>query len=73
MAPLILVLVLVGALVGASLVIGAPILAIPIVLLALGAWAGAAFVRRASGRGPAPGEKPEVEFTDRDRETLTPE
>jgi hypothetical protein len=74
-AAAVLVLVLVAAVIGGSLTIGAPVLAIPIVFLILVLWGGA---RLATRRG-TPGigtEEPRgeggIEFTERDRRTLTP-
>jgi hypothetical protein len=70
----VLVLVLIAAVIGGSLVIGAPVFAIPIVFLILVIWAGA---RLATHRGrPGIGEEDvsgdRIEFDERDRETLTP-
>jgi hypothetical protein len=69
----ILMVVLIAAVIGGSLVIGAPVFAIPIVFLILVVWAGA---RMSSRRGrPGIGEEDVrgegVEFTERDHETLT--
>ena len=70
----VLVLVLIAAVIGGSLVIGAPVFAIPLVFLILVIWGGA---RVAAHRGrPGIGEEDvraeRIEFDDRDRETLTP-
>lgn len=68
-------LILIGAVVGGSLTLGAPLLAIPIVFLILVVWGGG---RMATRRGsPGIGEElsaddERIEFTDRDRLTLTP-
>ena len=69
-----LVLILIAAVIGGSVVIGAPVFAIPIVFLILVVWGGA---RMASHRGrPGIGEEDvsgePIEFDERDRETLTP-
>ena len=69
-----LMLVLIAAVIGGALVIGAPVFAIPIVFLILVLWGGA---RMATHRGhPGIGEEDVsgqgIEFDDRDRETLTP-
>jgi hypothetical protein len=73
-AVAVLVLVLIAAVIGGSLVIGAPVFAIPIVFAILVVWGGA---RMATRRGsPGIGEEDvsgeEIEFDDRDRQTLTP-
>jgi hypothetical protein len=73
-AVAVLVLVLIAAVVGGSLVIGAPVFAIPIVFLILVVWGGA---RMAARKGsPGIGEEDvsgeDIEFDDRDRQTLTP-
>ena len=70
----VLMLVLIAAVVGGSLVVGAPVFAIPIVFLILVVWAGA---RMATRRGrPGIGEEDVrgdgIEFDERDRQTLTP-
>ena len=72
-ALVVLALLVLGAAVGVATVIGSPFLALPIVAVALAAWAGVEVVRRGRGRKPLSGE-PEgpIEFTERDRETLTP-
>ena len=66
-------LVLIAAVVGGSLVVGAPVFAIPIVFLILVVWAGA---RMATRRGrPGIGEEDvrgeRIHFDERDRQTLT--
>jgi hypothetical protein len=70
----VLLLLLIAAIVGGSLVIGAPVFAVPIVFLVLVVWAGA---RMSTRRGrPGIGEEDvraeRIEFDARDRETLTP-
>jgi hypothetical protein len=71
-AVLILMLVLVAAIVGATLVVGAPYLALPIVFLALILWGGAR-VSTARGRREVLDDGSEkIEFTAEDRRTLTP-
>lgn len=62
-----LVLVLVAAVVGGSIAIGAPLLAIPLVFAILVVWGGA---RLAARRGSEDSDG--IEFTERDRRTLTP-
>jgi hypothetical protein len=73
-AATVLVLVLIGAVVGGSLALGAPLLAIPIVFLILVVWGGGRLATRRSAHGigedDVSGER--IEFTDRDRLTLTP-
>ena len=65
-------LVLVAAIVGTMLTIGAPYLALPIVFLALVVWGGAR-VGTARGQRRALGEDEDpIEFTAEDRRTLTP-
>jgi hypothetical protein len=71
-AVVILMLVVVALIVGATLVVGAPYLALPIVVLALVVWGGAR-VSTARGRREILDDRPEqVEFTEEDRRTLTP-
>ena len=69
----VLVLLLIAAVIGGSLAIGAPVFAIPIVFLVLVVWAGARISTR-RGR-PGIGEEDvsaeRIEFDARDRETLT--
>jgi len=68
----ILMLLLIAAIVGTTLVVGAPFLALPIVFLALVIWGGAR-VGSARGRRIALGEEEDrFEFTEEDRRTLTP-
>jgi hypothetical protein len=73
-AVVVLVLVLIAAVVGGSLVIGAPVFAIPIVFLILVVWGGARMATRTGS--PGIGEEDvsgeDIEFDDRDRQTLTP-
>jgi hypothetical protein len=69
-----LVVTLIAAVIGGSIVIGAPVFAIPIVFAILVVWGGA---RMASHRGrPGIGEDDMsgegIEFDERDRQTLTP-
>ena len=73
-AVAVLVLTVIAAIVGGSLVIGAPVFAIPIVFAILVVWGGA----RLTGRRKSPGIGEEdvrgedIEFDERDRQTLTP-
>ena len=68
----ILILVLVAVIVGTTLTIGAPYLALPVVVIALVIWGGAR-VGTARGQRRALGEENEpIEFTAEDRRTLTP-
>jgi hypothetical protein len=66
-----LVLVLVAAVVGGSLLIGAPVLAVPLVFLILVIWGGAR-VAAHRGRPEYRADEGGIEFTERDRQTLTP-
>jgi len=70
----VLVLVLIAAVIGGSLVIGAPVFAIPIVFLILVIWAGARLAahRDRPGIGDEDIRDEEIEFDERDRRTLTP-
>ena len=70
----VLVLVLIAAVIGGSLVIGAPVFAIPIVFLILVIWAGARLAahRDRPGIGDEDVRDEEIEFDERDRRTLTP-
>jgi len=70
----VLVLVLIAAVIGGSLVIGAPVFAIPIVFLILVIWAGARLAahRERPGIGDEDVRDEEIEFDERDRRTLTP-
>jgi hypothetical protein len=65
-----LVLVLLAAVVGGSLLVGAPVLAVPLVFLILVLWGGA----RVAAHRSRPGHRADegIEFTERDRQTLTP-
>jgi uncharacterized membrane protein len=69
-----LILVLIAAVIGGSLVIGAPVFAIPIVFVILVVWGGARLAVRKES--PGAGEEDvlgeEIEFDERDRRTLTP-
>ena len=69
-----LLLVLVAAVVGGALAVGAPVFAIPIVFLILVLWGGARLATRRErpgiGEEDVRGER--VEFDERDRRTLTP-
>jgi hypothetical protein len=69
----ILVVVLIAAVIGGSLTIGAPVFAIPIVFVILVVWGGA---RMATHRGrPGIGDEDvsgeDIDFTERDHRTLT--
>ena len=69
-----LLLVLVAAVVGGALAVGAPVFAIPIVFVILVLWGGARLATRRQrpgiGEEDVRGER--VEFDERDRRTLTP-
>ena len=69
----VLVLVLIAAVIGGSLALGAPVFAIPVVFLILVVWGGARLASRRSrpgiGEEDVRGER--IEFTERDRQTLT--
>jgi hypothetical protein len=69
-----LLILLIAAVVGASLVVGAPVLAIPIVFAILVLWGGArvAVRREHPGIGEEDVRGEGVEFDERDRRTLTP-
>jgi hypothetical protein len=73
-AVAVLVLVLIAAVIGGSLVIGAPVFAIPIVFLILVVWGGARLAarRESPGIGEEDTRAAEIEFDERDRQTLTP-
>jgi len=70
----VLLLVLVAAVVGGALAVGAPVFAIPIVFVILVLWGGARLATRRQrpgiGEEDVRGER--VEFDERDRRTLTP-
>ena len=70
----VLVLVLIAAVIGGSLVIGAPVFAVPIVFLILVIWGGARVATRRdrAGIGEEDVRAERIRFDDRDRETLTP-
>jgi hypothetical protein len=72
----ILVFVIVAAIIGTSLTIGAPWLAVPLVFLVLVVWAGIRVASARHARGPGIGDEDvsdeDIEFTDEDRRTLTP-
>ena len=74
MTAAVLLLVLVAAVVGGALAVGAPVFAIPIVFLILVLWGGARLATRRErpgiGEEDVRGER--VEFDERDRRTLTP-
>ena len=74
-AVTVLVLVLIAAVIGGSLSVGAPVFAIPIVFLILVIWGGARLAthqaRPGIGEEEEPGEP--IEFDGRDRLTLTPQ
>jgi hypothetical protein len=69
----VLVVVLIAAVIGGSLVIGAPVFAIPIVFLILVVWGGARMARHrdSPGIGDEDVRGEAIEFTERDRRTLT--
>ena len=71
-----LVLLIVAAIIGTSLTIGAPWLAVPLVFLILVLWGGVRVATAREGRGPGIGDEDvsdeSTEFTDEDRRTLTP-
>jgi uncharacterized membrane protein len=73
MAAIVLIILLAGAIVGGSFAIGAPVLAVPIVIGVLLVWLGLTVLRRAKGPLPPDEGDKGVEFTERDKETLTPE
>jgi uncharacterized membrane protein len=70
----VLVLVLIAAVIGGSLVIGAPVFAIPIVFAILVVWGGARLTTRRGrpGIGEEDSSDDGIEFDERDRQTLTP-
>lgn len=74
MTAAVLLLVLVAAVVGGALAVGAPVFAIPIVFVILVLWGGARLATRRQrpgiGEEDVRGER--VEFDERDRRTLTP-
>ena len=79
MTPLVMMVLALAtcALVGAAFVAGTPILAVPIVFVVLAGWGAARLLLRArdpreARRASAEPSAHEVEFTDRDRETLEP-
>ena len=69
-----LILTLIAAVIGGSLVLGAPVLAIPIVFAILVVWGGARLAshRGRSGIGEEDVSGDQIEFDERDRQTLTP-
>jgi hypothetical protein len=69
----ILVIVLIAAVIGSSLAIGAPVFAIPIVFVILVIWGGARMAahRDRPGIGDEDVRDEEIEFTERDKRTLT--
>jgi hypothetical protein len=73
-AVAVLVVTLIAAVIGGSILFGAPVFAIPIVFAILVVWGGARVATRRNGAGigeeDVSGEK--IEFDDRDRQTLTP-
>ena len=73
-AVVILALVVAGAAIGASFVLGGPVFAIPVVIGALLGWLLVTLMRRTLGREPLESERRQepIEFTDEDRETLLP-
>ena len=70
----VLVLVLIAAVIGGSLAIGAPVFAIPIVFIVLVVWGGARYAtrRESPGIGDEDVSGEGIEFDERDRRTLTP-
>jgi hypothetical protein len=73
-AVAVLLLTLIAAVIGGSLAIGAPVFAIPIVLAILVVWGGARVATRRDdpGIGDTDVRDEEIEFDERDRQTLTP-
>jgi hypothetical protein len=73
-AVAVLMLVLIAAVIGGSLVIGAPVFAIPVVFAILVVWGGARMATRNErlGIGDEDVRGDGIEFDDRDRRTLTP-
>ena len=73
-AVAVLVVTLIAAVIGGSILFGAPVFAIPIVFAILVVWGGARVATRRNSAGigeeDVSGEK--IEFDDRDRQTLTP-
>jgi hypothetical protein len=72
-AVLVLVVTLIAAVVGGSIAVGAPVLAIPIVFAILVVWGGArlAVRRERPGIGEEDVSGDEIRFDERDRETLS--
>ena len=66
-AATLLVLALLAAVVGGSIAIDAPLLAIPLVFAILVVWGGARLASRRESDGTDG-----IDFTERDRRTLTP-
>ena len=73
-AAVVLVVVLIAAVIGGSLMMGAPVFAIPIVFAILVVWGGArlAVRRERPGIGEEDVRGEGIEFDERDRQTLTP-
>jgi hypothetical protein len=74
-AGTILALILIGLVVAGAVGIGAPILAIPIAAAILAVWGGARLAtkrERAGGIGEPLALDENIEFDERDRQTLTP-
>jgi hypothetical protein len=73
-AVAVLMLVLIAAVIGGSLAIGAPVFAIPIVFVILVVWGGARLATRrdSPGIGDEDTRGEGIEFDERDRQTLTP-
>lgn len=70
---IVIAVVLLAALVGAASVMGSPVLAIPIVAVGLIAWGVVVVVQRGRRGAPLRDERQEdIEFTQRDRQTLLP-
>ena len=76
-AIFLLMFVIVAAVIGTCLTIGAPWLAVPLVFFILVIWGGARVASARHGRSPGIGDEDVrgegVEFTEEDRRTLTPE
>jgi hypothetical protein len=67
----VLLFVIAAALVGGAFVAGTPVFGVVIALFVLAAWGAVAVLRRTTGRAPLDDDD-EIEFTERDRETLLP-
>jgi hypothetical protein len=72
-ALFILLLLITAALIGGAFVVGSPVFGVLAALFLLGAWGAVAVLRRTAGREPLAEERDQdIEFTERDRETLLP-